>query len=152
MLLRKSTVYKWGVLPFLMTFLFVAGMHLDMSAQQRLDGTNMPGNASSSPKSLYTAPTGTFVTPAVAQERLLDAMKNIKAQIAQYPEGSAPYVAGVRRLTYFTSINENLAAGKGVADSIVAGLSAISFNSDNTGATPDVLLAEKNAAIALLRP
>jgi len=136
-----------------MTFLFVAGMHIDMNAQQRTDGSNMPANAGNSTKSLYNQPTGLFVSPAVAQQRLDTAMKNLKDQLAVYPEGSAPYNAALLRFRYYQAINENLVAGKGVAESIVAGLSAISLSVDSASSvSSDTLLAEKNAAIALLRP
>jgi hypothetical protein len=153
LLLRRFTMSKLGVLPILMTFLFVAGMQVDMNAQQRTDGTNMPGSAGNSTKSLYNLPGGLFVSPNVAQDRLATAMKNLKDQMAVYPEGSAPYNAAHLRLRYYQSINENLIAGKGVAESIIAGLSAISLSLDAASAvSSDTILAEKNAAIALLRP
>ena len=153
LLLRRFTLSKLGVLPILMTFLFVAGMQVDMNAQQRTDGTNMPASAGNSPKSLYNQPSGLFVSPVVAQQRLDVAMKNLKDQLAQYPEGSAPYNAALLRLRYYMSINEHLLAGKTVAESIILGLSAISITeSATTAVSGDTLLAEKNAAIALLRP
>jgi hypothetical protein len=153
LLLRRFTLSKLSVLPILMTFLFVAGMQIDMNAQQRTDGSNMPASAGSSTKSLYNLPTGLFVSPLVAQQRLDTALKNLKDLLAQYPEGSAPYNAAYLRYRYYTSINENLIAGKSVAESIVAGLSAISISVDSASAVSnDTLLAEKNAAIALLRP
>jgi hypothetical protein len=136
-----------------MTFLFVAGMQIDMNAQQRTDGSNLPANAGSSTKTLYNEPSGLFVSPLVAQQRLETAMKNLKDQLAVYPEGSAPYNAALLRLRYYQAINENLVAGKGVAESIVSGLSAISVTADAASVvSSDTLLAEKNAAIALLRP
>jgi|SRR5690349_2843965 len=153
LLLRRLTLSKLGVLPILMTFLFVAGMQLDMNAQQKTDGSNPPAAANTSSKSLYNLPTGLFASPGVAQQRLDTALKNLKDQLAQYPEGSAPYNAAYIRYKYYQAINENLVAGKGVAESIVNGLSAISMSADAASAvSSDTLLAEKNAAIALLRP
>lgn len=154
LLLRRFTLSKLGVLPILMTFLFVAGMQVDMNAQaQRTDGTNLPAAAGSSSKALYQEPSGIFVSPAVAKDRLDTALKNLKDQLAQYPEGSAPYNAAFLRYRYYNAINEHLAAGKTVAESIVAGLTAISMTTDSASAvSSDTLLAEKNSAIALLRP
>jgi hypothetical protein len=153
LLLRRLTLSKLSVLPILMTFLFVAGMQVDMNAQQRTDGSNLPANAGNSTKTLYALPSGLFASPLVAQQRLDTAMKNLKTQLEQYPEGSAPYNAAYLRLRYYQAINENLVAGKGVAESIVAGLSAISVSADAASTvSSDTILAEKNAAIALLRP
>jgi hypothetical protein len=153
LLLRRFTMSKLGVLPILMTFLFVTAMSVDMNAQQRTDGTNPPASAGTNAKSLYNQPTGLFVSPNVAQDRLDTAMKNLKDQLAQYPEGSAPYKAAYLRFRYYQAIVEHLIAGKGVAESIVSGLSAISVSEAATSAvSSDTLLAEKNAAIALLRP
>lgn len=154
LLFRETTIYKLGVLPILMTFLFVAGMQVDMNAQApRTDGSVMPAGANSSPRSLYNLPSGNFVTAAVAQERLALAMKTLKDQLTQYPEGSAQYNAALLRYKYYNSINENLVAGKGVAQSIIDGIPAVSMTSSATSAvSQDTLFAEKNTVIALLRP
>ena len=153
LLFRRSTLYKLGILPILMTFLFVAAMQVDMNAQQRTDGSNMQQYGGNNPGTLYFLPTGNFVTSPVAQERLKAKLVELKDQLAQYPEGSAPYRAALLRFKYYNGINESLIAGKTVAESIVAGLSAVSTTTDPASVvSADTLLAEKNTAIALLRP
>jgi hypothetical protein len=124
-----------------------------MNAQQRTDGSTNQQYGGNHPGTLYFLPTGTFVSPAIAQERLATAMKNLKDQLAIYPEGSAPYRAALLRFKYYNSINDNLIAGKTVAEAIVAGLSAVAVTADSASAvSADTLLAEKNSAITLLRP
>jgi hypothetical protein len=100
---------------------------------------------------MYNVPAGPFCTVQTAEARLLDALKSLKANLAQQTEGTAPYNATLRTYNYYNSILANLQAGKGVADSIVAGLEAIN-NTLQGGVTPEQAVAEKNAAINLLRP
>lgn len=145
---KGAAFNKLGFLPFLMTFLFFAGMQVDMKAQ-----SNVPTNTSQSSqsvKSLYTVPTGSFVNSQVAQDRLLSAMKTLKDQLAQLVEGSAPYKATFLRYKNYSYIQSSLEAGKGVADSIQEAVGNISSDI-SLQVTPQQALDEKNAAINLLK-
>jgi hypothetical protein len=148
-LFKGAALSKPGFLPFLMTFLLFAAMQVDMKAQS----STTSGVPTSTPpaRSMYNVPAGPFTTVPTAEARLLDAMKSLKATLAQQTEGTAPYNATLRTFNYYNSIYANLQAGKSVADSIVAGLEAIN-NSLQGGVTPEEAVAEKNAAINLLRP
>jgi len=145
---KEGGFNKPGFLPFLITFLFVAALQLDMKAQTT---TAIPANAPvSAERQMYTVPAGPFVPVSSAQDRLLNAMKALKDQMANMAEGTAPFDAAYLRLTYYSDIKVNLDGGKGVAQSIVDGLAMI--NSDlHFNLTPQQSLTEKNAAIALLK-
>lgn len=149
---KGAAFYKLGFLPFLMTFLFIAGMQVDMKAQVQKTNAINPAQSGLNPqRDMYQVPSGAFVTVTVAQDRLLNAMKALKDQLAQYAEGTAPYDAAYLRYSYYRYILTNLEAGKGVAESIVDGIKMI--NTDlNFHITPSQAVVEKNAAIALLRP
>jgi len=144
---KGAAFNKLGFLPFLMTFLFFAGMQIDMKAQ-----TDVPngGQYTQSVKSLYSLPTGSFVIPQVAEDRLLNAMKTLKDQLAQQVEGTAPYNATFLRYKNYSYIKTNLEAGKGVPESIQEAVGMISSDV-SLQVTPTQALAEKNAAISLLR-
>jgi hypothetical protein len=145
---KGAAFNKLGFLPFLMTFLFFAAMQVDMKAQTNVTNASQ---SSQSVRSLYTVPTGSFVSPQVAQERILNAMKALKDQLAQYAEGTAPYEAAFLTYKYYSYIQANLEAGKGVADSIQAADSMITADL-SIQVTPEEALVERNAAINLLRP
>jgi len=147
---KGAAFSKLGYLPFLLTFLFFAAMQVDMKAQQTTAHLTVPPN-NSSPKTLFTVPTGAFVSVSVAQDRLLNAMKSLKASLAQYAEGTAPYDAAFLRLSYYQNITIVLNSGKSVAESITDGLSML-YTDLRFSMTNDQALTEKNAAIALLRP
>ena len=148
-LFKGAAFSKPGFLPFLMTFLLFAAMQVDMKAQS----STISGVPASAPPSrtMYNVPAGPFTSVPTAMQRLTDAIKSLKANMATQTEGTAPYNANLRTYTYYSAILANLEAGKGVADSIVAGLEAIN-NSIQNGVTPEEAVAEKNAAINLLRP
>lgn len=148
LLFERLPFSKGGILPFLLTFLFFAVMQLDMNGQ-----TTFPsGNPIQAPgKVMYHAPSGNFVSVPVAMDRLLTAMTALKGQLEQYAEGTAPYDAAFLRYTYYSYVRMNLEAGRTVSEAIIHGLG--NLNSDlSLGVTPEQALAEKNAAIALLRP
>lgn len=145
---KGAAFSKLGLLPFFMAFLFVAGMQVDMKAQASgtLPGSGMtPAN-----RVLYDLPAGPFVTVPVAEQRLMGAMLGFKHTMEQHAEGTAPYNAALRTLTYYNGITESLKAGSTVAESIVAGLGAIN-NAVSGALTAEELLAEKNGAINLLK-
>ena len=146
---KRAAFNKLGFLSFLMTFLFIAGMQVDMKAQTHY--TNPAQNATTPPRDLYTLPSGSFVNSQVAQDRLLNAMKLLKDQLAQYAEGSAPYDAAFLRFKYYGYIKTNLEDGKGVAEPIQAAVNMITADV-SIHVTPQQALVEKNAAISLLRP
>jgi hypothetical protein len=135
-----------------MTFLFIAGMQVDMKAQVQHTNAVNPSQAGLNPaREMYLLPTGSFVNSATAQDRLLNAMKGLKDQLAQYAEGTAPYDAAYLRYTYYRYIMVNLEGGKGVSESIVAGIQMLTSDLA-INVTPQQAVVEKNAAIALLRP
>lgn len=145
---KEGGYNKPGFLPFLITFLFVAALQMDMKAQTT---TAIPANVPvSAERAMYTLPAGPFVGVPAAQDRLQNAMKNLKDQMANMAEGTAPYEAAYLRLTYYNYINTNIDGGKGVAQSIVDGLAML--NSDmHFNITPQQSMTEKNAAITLLK-
>ena len=151
-LFKGGAFTKPGFLSFLMTFLLFAALQVDMKAQASFTGTG-GGNPNNLPaeRTLYQLPTGTFTTVEIAKERLFNSMKSMKDVMAIHAEGTAPYNSAFRTFTYHNGIRENLLAGKGVAQSIVDGLETIT-NALNGGTSPEQALAEKNAAITLLRP
>jgi hypothetical protein len=142
---------KSGFLPFLMTFLFFAAMQVDMKAQ---NSSTLPSQSQSqnepAVRTMYKLPAGPFVSVELAKERLYDAMKALRAQMAQAGQGTASYDAAYLRMTYFGHIKSYLESGKGVAQSIVDGLALIS-NDLHFGVSPEQAVAEKNAAINLLK-
>jgi hypothetical protein len=153
-LLERLPFYKMGFLSFLLTFLFIAALQSNTEAQvittinagtQQQNGTN--------PRVLYAIPTGAFVPSATAQERITNALIALKGQLAQYAEGTAPYEAAFIRYTYYNAILQNLKDGKEVAESISTSLGSITGTTTvyPTSVTPEQALAEKNAAINLLR-
>jgi len=149
---KGAAFNKLGFLPFLMTFLFFAGMQVDMKAQaQKTNAINPAQNGLNPAREMYLLPAGPFVTVPVAQDRLYNAMKALKDQLAQYAEGTAPYDAAYLRYIYYSYIKVNLDGGKGVAESIVAGITMVSTDL-SLNVTPQQAVVEKNAAIALLRP
>jgi len=149
---KGAAFNKLGFLPFLMTFLFFAGMQVDMKAQVQHTNAVNPSQAGLNPaREMYLLPTGAFVNSAVAQDRLLNAMKALKDQLAQYAEGTAPYDAAFLRYSYYQYIMYNLEAGKGVPESIVAGITMLTHDLKHN-VTPQQAVVEKNAATALLRP
>jgi hypothetical protein len=149
---KGAAFNKLGFLPFLMTFLFLAGMQVDMKAQVQHTNAVNPAQAGLNPaREMYLLPTGAFVNSATAQTRLLNAMKLLKDQLAQYAEGTAPYDAAFLRYTYYQYIMANLEAGKGVPESIVGGINMLTTDL-KFHVTPQQAVVEKNAAIALLRP
>lgn len=149
---KGAAFNKLGFLPFLMTFLFFAGMQVDMKAQVQKTNAINPAQSGMNPqREMYQLPSGSFVNSTEAQDRLLNAMKALKDQLAQYAEGTAPYDAAYLRYTYYRYILINLEGGKGVAESIVDGMKML--NSDLAfHITASQSVVEKNAAIALLRP
>jgi len=149
-LFKGGAFTKPGFLPFLMTFLLFAAMQVDMKAQSSntTTGTQQTPPAA---KVLYQIPAGPFTTPEIAKERLLNSMKTLKDVLALHAEGTAPYNSALRTYNYHTGIYANLEAGKTVAESIVAGLEYIN-NSLTGGVTPEQGMAEKNAAVTMLRP
>lgn len=153
LLFGRLPFHKLGFLSFLLTFLFFAGMTTDLSAQQKTNGSTNASvsGAQTSQKMLFAVPTGNFVNVSTAQERLLNALTALKGQLAQYAEGTAPYDAAFLRYTYYNEILANLNNGRGVAESISIALGRIVTKLDQP-ATPEQALAEKNAAISLLRP
>ena len=147
-LFKGAAFNKLGFLPFLMTFLFFAAMQVDMKAQA---SSTLPSSSSThAARVMFTPPSGPFVTVPVAQDRLITAMKLLKDQLANLTEGTAPFKAAHVRVTYYSYINANLEAGKGVSESIVAGLAMV-YSDLKFGMTPDEAVAEKNAAINLLK-
>ena len=148
---KGAAFNKLGFLPFLMTFLFFAGMQVDMKAQVQHTNAVNPSQAGLNPaREMYLLPAGAFVNSVTAQDRLLNAMKALKDQLAQYAEGTAPYEAAFLRYSYYKLILVNLEGGKGVSESIVGGLQMLN-SSVGIHVTPQQSVVEKNAAIALLR-
>jgi hypothetical protein len=150
-LFKGAAFNKLGFLPFLMTFLFFAAMQVDMKAQS--SSTTIGGSQQNPPaaKTMYQLPAGPFTTVEIAKIRLQNSMKALKDVMAIHAEGTAPYNSALRTYTYHSGIYANLEAGKGVAESIVGGLEYIN-NSLQGGVTPEEAVAEKNAAINMLRP
>jgi hypothetical protein len=147
---RGVAFTKPGFLPYVMTFLLFAALQVDMKAQSSnttTGGTQNPPAA----KVLYQLPAGPFTTVEIAKTRLLNSMKALKDVLAIHAEGTAPYNSAFRTYQYHSGIYTNLEAGKSVAESIVAGLEYIN-NVISGGITPEQALAEKNAAVTLLRP
>lgn len=150
LLFRGTALLRMGFLPLLLTFLLVGISQADMKAQNTTVATGLPQHGPAA-RTMYNVPNGPFVTPQVAIERLKAAMVQLKNHMALHAEGTGPYEASYRRYRYYVAILENLEAGKGVADSIVAGLEAIN-NNLVTGVLPEEAVIEKNAGITLLRP
>lgn len=142
---------KMGFLSFLLTFMFFAGMQTNMMAQQQKTNgsTNSSVSVPNPQKMLFQVPQGNFVSVAVAQDRLLNAITALKGQLAQYAQGTAPYDAAFMRYTYYTEILTNLGYGKSVAESISISVGRLVGVVSNP-ATPQQALTEKNAAISLL--
>ena len=149
LLFERLPFSKMGFLPFLLTFLFFAAMQVDMKAQN----SSFTGAGAIQPpaRAMYQIPSGTFVSVAVAKDRLLTAMTNLKHQLEQYAPGTAPWDAAYLRYTYYSYIYGYIEQGKGVAESITLGIGNIN-SSLSLNVTPEQSIAEKNAAIALLRP
>ena len=149
LLFERLPFHKIGFLSFLLTFLFVAGMQLDMKAQ---NSSTLPNSLTGVPpqRVLYEVPKGNFVSVQTAIERLQNAIAGLKGQLAQFAEGTAPYDAALLRYTYFTEILTNLNNGRTVAESISISVGRITAVLPNP-ASPEVALVEKNAAISLLR-
>ncbi len=149
--LFKGTAFnKLGFLPFIMTFLLFAAMQVDMKAQQTTSTIN-PATPIPAQRAMFQLPSGAFVSSVIAQDRLANAMKLLKDQLAIHAEGTAPYDAALVRFTYYSYIKTNLEAGKGVAESIVAGLAMV-YTDLKFNMTPEAAVVEKSAAINLLRP
>jgi hypothetical protein len=149
LIFKRLPFSKLGILPFLLTFLFFAALQIDMKAQTTT--LPSPGQIQPPARSLYQLPSGPFVAPAIAKDRLWTAITNLKAQLEQYAEGTAPYEAAYLRYTYYSHILTLINNGKGVAESIVEAAGIISSDL-SIGATPEQVVVEKNAAINLLRP
>jgi len=149
-LFKGGAYIKPGFLSFLMTFLFFAAMQIDMRAQSS-SFTATSGSQQQPERVMYQLPTGPFTTPEIAKERLLNSMKTMKDVLAVNAEGTGPYIAAFRTFTYHNGIYENLLGGKTVQESIVEGLQYIN-NVVSGGTTPEQAVAEKNAAVTLLRP
>ncbi len=149
LLFERLPFSKMGFLPFLLTFLFFASMQVDMKAQS---STLPSGNQIHPPaRVIFKLPTGAFVSIETAKDRLLVAMTALKGQLAQYAEGTAPYDAAYLRYIYYTYILTNLNDGKSVPESIQHGAGMLSSDL-SLGATPEQVVVERTAAIALLRP
>jgi hypothetical protein len=147
---KGAAFSKLGFLPFLMTFLFLAGMQVDMKAQQQQTNA-IPTNQNMNPvREMSILPKGPFVTVPVAQDRLLTAMKALKDQLAQNAEGTAPYDAAFLRFTYYSYISINLEAGKAVDVSILEATGMLTSNLA-LPVTPQQAVTERNAAINLLK-
>lgn len=150
--MKGKTGMTRGFLPFLLAFVFVAAMQLDMNAQSNVTyQTTGASNSPASYKNLYDLPAGPFVSVEIAKERLMDAMKTLKVTMSQYAEGTGPYETAYTRYKYYSMIHGYLEAGKAVPNSISEGLEAIN-NGLTTALTPEQASAERNAAINLLRP
>lgn len=149
LIFKRLPFSKMGFLPFLLTFLFFAALQIDMKAQTTTLPT--PGQIEPPARTIYHLPAGPFVSVPVALDRLLAAVTNLKHQLEQYAEGTAPYEAAYLRYTYYTHIMTLLNSGKGVAESIVEGVGLITSDL-SLGVTLEQAVAEKNAAINLLRP
>lgn len=148
-LFKEAAFSKLGFLPILMTFLVFAAMQTDLKAQS----STLPSQGQIYPpaRAMYVLPTGPFVAPAVAMDRLQGAMKLLKEQMVQLNEGSALYNAALLRHTFYGHIHTSIEDGKGVPESIVVGVGLINSDVSNP-LTPEESMAEKNAAINLLRP
>ena len=147
-LFGRLPFHKMGFLSILLTFLFFAGSQIDVKAQT---SSTLPNAQNSNlNRTLYQAPSGNFVPVAIAKDRLLNALTTLKSQLAQYPEGTAPYEAAFLRYTYYNEILTNLNNGRGVAESIAVSVGRITGTLNNA-ATPEQALVEKNAAINLLK-
>ena len=150
-LFKGVSFTKPGLLPFLMTFLLFAALQVDMKAQTSNTTQGGPPQTPPPARVMYQLPTGAFTTVEIAKERLLNSMKTLKDVLALHAEGTAPYNSALRTYTYHSGIYANLEAGKTVPEAIVGGLEYIN-NSLQGGVTPEEAVAEKNAAITLLRP
>ena len=148
LLFERLPFSKRGFLPFLLTFLFFAAMQVDMKAQT----SSLSGNGVIQPpaRAMYQLPAGPFVAVAVAKDRLLTAMTNLKHQLEQYAPGTAPYDAAYLRYSYYTFIYGYLEQGKSVSESITHGIGNINSNLA-LNVSPEQSIAEKNAAILLLK-
>ena len=149
LIFKRLPFSKTGFLPFLLTFLFFAALQVDMKAQTTTLPT--PGQIQPPARVMYQLPAGPFVSVPVALDRLMAAVTNLKHQLEQYAEGTAPYEAAYLRYTYYSHIMTLLNSGKGVSESIVEAVGIISSDL-SLGATPEQIITEKNAAINLLRP
>ncbi len=147
---KGAAFSKLGFLPFLMTFLFLAGMQVDVKAQAHLTYATQTNQNLDPEREIRVLPKGPFVTVPVAQDRLLNAMKTLKDALAQNVEGTAPYEAAFLRFTYYSYIKTNLEAGKAVDASILEASGMLTSNIA-LPVTPQQAVTERNAAINLLK-
>jgi len=98
---------------------------------------------------LYSLPTGTFVAPPDAKQRLDVKIVNLKTQLLGLTEGTAAYQAVWAQYIYYSTILESVNDGKTVQQSIVDGLRAVSVDAYALPRT--TILQYRTEAINLLK-
>lgn len=96
----------------------------------------------------FYPPTGNFVTPAEAEVILTGQVASLKGLLETLTPGTQAYILTERSLYYYITILNEVAAGKNIPVSIVAGLGYVS--ADDNGITSAELLGYKQDAVTML--
>ncbi len=97
----------------------------------------------------YTTPTGNFVTPAVAIQRLDNAIGTIKLTLEGMQPGTPAYRDMEAKYVLYTTVQNDIIAGKGVAQAIQDGIVMIS--SDQFNLSKQLIGQYRTELINLLR-
>ena len=139
-------------LSFAFSFLVLGVNRVEAQAAQTT--VSAGGSASSFGKGVFALPQGNFVGQQLALDLLLNAMtadKTVLASFGQGQQGSALYVAIVKRVRYYNAIYALIEGGKPTAEAITIALSQLAFTPDATEITTQSQLATlKAGAVDLL--
>jgi hypothetical protein len=124
--------------------LFLAGLSLSGSEGK------LCAQASLSDNVLYSEPAGPFVSPAVASQRIDDAIAPLKVQMEYLNPGSAEYKEANAKYTYMVAVQNYFLNGKTIPQAIPLGLRDIS-GPDAYGLSRNTLLTYKQELINLLK-
>ena len=109
----KKNVLRIALLGFLLAGLSILGIGHQVQAQNTtLD-------------QLFQPPTGSFVSPSIALQRLDEAVVTYKNTMLNYPPNSAEYRLAFKKYSYYNAVTNLIVEGKTVPVAIVEGLKIV---------------------------
>ncbi len=134
----KKTFLRIAIFAFLLGGLSFVDATYQVKAQNALSSD------------LFVEPAGNFVTPAVAQVRLQNAIDNLKLTLSTLVEGTPEYRTVWLRYSYHNLVLNAIVNGKTVPEAIVDGLKEMSATDEfDTG--KGVLQQYRTQMISLLK-
>jgi len=121
-LMKKNLLLRMAL-----AMLLFAGFSFFNGIQAQVTSTLIGGGGAA----VYTTPTGNFVAPAVATERLDNAINTIKLSLEGMQPGTPAYTQMEAKYVLFNTVQNDIIAGKGVAQAIQDGITMISADQFN---------------------